>query len=276
MNKDMTVLREIQLMELDILVKFDTFCREHHLSYTLLGGTLLGAVRHSGFIPWDDDIDVAMPRPDYERFLQLTEGNGLGPGLSVISGDRDPAFSLPFAKVVDDNVFIAVDGRYHDSEGSNLWIDVIPLDGLGVSYEGAKRTMDKAVTCHKGIARATSVPWKMRAGEHGITGYLKCFYRYIFRLVGFEHYKRKLIDLAKSNDFNASRYAAIVVWGQYGYGEIMDREKLLRFDEVEFEGHRFKRMGTWNDYLSGVYGDYMQLPPIEKRVCPHDFRIIRK
>ena len=106
MNEKVATIRQIQLLEKEILLKFAFFCDQNNLNYTLVGGTLLGAVRHSGFIPWDDDIDVAMPRLDYEKFLRLSKEKRIAQGLSVISGDYDDDFSLPFSKIIDETFFV--------------------------------------------------------------------------------------------------------------------------------------------------------------------------
>lgn len=267
-------LRELQLMEKGILDKFAEFCDDNGLRYTLLGGTLLGAVRHCGFIPWDDDIDVAMPRPDYDKFLQITKENKISSELNVVSGDYSGDFSLPFAKVFNKNTIIIEETKTHESEGNALWIDVMPYDGVGNDYANAKKIYDKARFYQKALGRATSVPWKRRRGEKGITGFFRCLYRQLYRIHDYNYYKNKLIHLGKKNSFDDSKYVAIVVSGFYGYGEILDKNTFIKYTEKEFENTKYMTMGAWSEYLTGVYGDYMKLPPEEKRVRPHNFKIM--
>lgn len=274
--KEQISLRELQLLEYDVLLKFVDFCQKHDLRYTLIGGTLLGAVRHKGFIPWDDDIDVGMPRPDYNRFLELTRTEEIAENLSVISGETDEDFSLPFAKVINKNTYIVSENITHTNEGSELWIDIMPFDGVGNDYEEAKAIIEKATHYQKALGRATSVPWKMRRGEHGITGVFRCLYRQLFRIRGYKYYKNKLIEIASQFKFEESEYAAIVVSGFYGTGEIVDKNKLIAFEKKEFENALFSSMGCFHEYLSGIYGDYMQLPPEDKRVGTHDIKIVVK
>ena len=104
-------LEEIHSVLLDMMKKFAAYCDAHGLRYYLVGGTLLGAIRHHGFIPWDDDVDIGMPRPDYERFLSLVEKEPIGNNLQVLSGDRG-TLSIPFAEMVDLSTSLDRDTRY--------------------------------------------------------------------------------------------------------------------------------------------------------------------
>lgn len=266
-------LRKIQLCELEILKKFARFCDENNLKYVLIGGTLLGAIRHKGFIPWDDDIDVAMPRPDYEKFIKIVKEKSIDENLIVVSGDLDKSFTLPFTKILHKKYMIIDENRTHEGEGDLLWIDVMPIDGVGDEYEVAKKIITNATHLQKSLGRSSSVPWKRRPGENGVYGTLRCMFRQFYRLRGFGYYKEKLICLGKKHTFNESRYVAIVVSGFYGYGEIVDKEKFMNYEKVEFENSSFWTMGCWNDYLKGIYGNYMQLPPEEKRICPHNLKV---
>ena len=119
-------LREIKDIELDILIAFNKFCQDNNLKYYLSGGTLLGAIRHKGFIPWDDDIDVCMPRPDYERLMKIFPNIYMNKyKLKTISRKN---FICPFAKIIDINT--RVDFKYLNNIDKNLWLDIFPIDGL--------------------------------------------------------------------------------------------------------------------------------------------------
>ena len=118
---------ELRRIQLDLLIAFDKFCAANELHYSLDYGTLLGAVRHQGFIPWDDDIDISMPRPDYDRFLSLTK-NGLGI-YEVRSGEYTPGYFYPIAKMIDPRT-ILVEHTIGDAHIMGVYLDIFPLDGL--------------------------------------------------------------------------------------------------------------------------------------------------
>ena len=132
-------LDEVKKIELDILIQFDTFCKNEGLYYTLAGGTLLGAIRHKGFIPWDDDIDVMMPREDYNRMLQIVRDKKNGSKFDfLIPGDPD--YFYPFAKFCDNETVAEMDDNYSKH---GIWIDIFPMDNLPEDNEFLRKFFKK-------------------------------------------------------------------------------------------------------------------------------------
>lgn len=256
-------LQEIQQSELKILAAFDSFCNEHGLTYSLVGGTLLGAVRHKGFIPWDDDIDVAMPRPDYEKFLTLTAERGykLSDHLEVLS-DRGEMAQLPFIKVVDKTVTVPPEV---EAKTENLWIDVFPYDGCPIDNKKASKLLKKAKHYRHIIV------YNHFKSSHfkGAKKPLYMAYSMYAKTFGLKKAIDKLNELAQSYPYENAECIACVVWGLYGMGEIISGDSFKNMIDLDFEGHKFSAIANYDEYLTGIYGDYMTPPPEGKRGSHH-------
>ena len=251
-------LNEVKKIELDILKNIEKYCKENCLSYYLAGGTLLGAIRHKGFIPWDDDIDVCMPRKDYEFFIKnfSSDKNNLEVRCNLLNN-----FDLPFAKIVDLDTII--DSKFDESENNkHLWIDIFPVDGLPENIDEVKIIYDKC-NFYRTILGLTTA--KLGEGTTFFRKYSKYILKPLAKLYGRKRCVDKIEQIAKSNSYGTSKYVGAVTWGLYGIGERMLKSEFEKSVEVEFEGHKFPAFSCWDSYLTGLYGDYMQLPPVEKR-----------
>lgn len=253
-------LREIQLAALKIMEAFADFCNANGLTYSLVGGTLLGAVRHKGFIPWDDDVDVGMPRPDYERFVQLMQerGNKLTDNL-IISPDRGKGAVRPFVKIMDKNISIPKD---HRSISEYLWIDVFPFDGCPADKKKANKLFKK-VKRYRHIIIYNSFKMKHCSGIWKLVYIPYSTYAKIYGLQRALNKTHKLVT--EKYPYGKAERVAGVVWGIYGLGEIISGDSFEKTVELEFEGKRFSAIYNWDEYLTGLYGDYMTPPPEDKR-----------
>lgn len=249
---------EVKEIELNILLEFHGFCTKYHLRYSLSGGTLLGAVRHKGFIPWDDDIDVCMPRPDYERLVRTfkSENNNL-----EIKSYSLGNYSAPYTKILDRNTVIY--SKYNSSlEAASLWIDIFPVDGLPENDNDTRKIYELV-----SLYRRVFMLCDARLGE-GTTTFRKMS-KYILKpfalLYGRERCAKKIEEISRRIPYDKSDYVGAITWGLYGLGEKMEKSKYESFVSMEFEHHFFSVYSCWDSYLKGLYGNYMQLPPIEKR-----------
>ena len=248
--------RTIQLLEVNILVKFHDFCVNNNLKYSLVAGSLLGAVRHKGFIPWDDDIDVGMPRRDYEK-LKMLKIKFNDERYNLLSDDDGP---YPFSKIYDTRISI-------DSKASTdkfLWIDVFPLDGVPQNNLMALSRFIKASIVRRMYTVLDSSWQKDTFSARKVFKYLLCVPA---KIMGKEKCKKILIKNAKKSEYDNSFYIGAVVWGIHGLGERIPREEFEKSVELDFEDHKFLAMKCWDLVLKNIYGNYMELPPEEKRVC---------
>jgi lipopolysaccharide cholinephosphotransferase len=258
-------LREIHLRELNILMELDEFCKENHLRYYLSGGTLLGAIRHKGFIPWDDDIDVCMPRPDY---MYLLENFKCSSTLEVRSNLLNN-WDAPFAKIIDYNT--EVHSLYSLSE-KNLWIDIFPVDGLPENVDKVAKIYKRCEFYRKLFMICNARMGKGKTYFHRVA---KSLIKPVVVLYGKGNIVKKIEKIAQSYPYKDCKYVGAITWGLYGVGERMLKSEFEKQTMVEFEGHHFPAFSCWDSYLRGLYGDYMKLPPIEKRQT-HDMEVYVK
>ena len=259
---------EIKAELLSMLIEFDGFCAREGLRYSLAGGTLLGAVRHKGFIPWDDDIDLSMPRIDFEKIVAFAKAGFMPDGLTAVPFSGDWGQPV-FVKVISDS--IAVDMRYEDGMG-RLWLDILPIDGLPDDMDELEHVYSRADRYRGMVAFCMADP---QEGKTRIKRLLKPMLVPVARSAGLLPWASKRLEgLAKQCDFGSTPWVGALTWGLYGPGERYPLAGWNEMAELEFEGKKFPAIGCWDEYLHGIYGDYMKLPPVEKRVA-HEMKAWR-
>ena len=262
--KEITDICELQKIEFGILLDIDHFCRERGIRYFLCGGTLLGAIRHKGFIPWDDDIDIGMLRPDYERFLK----EFTWPERSLVWHGNDPTYFFPFAKVLDDRTLL-LDNDFPNNR-IGVFVDVFPFDETNANPASWKRSVLRMEWFNKVLALRN-----IRLFRKGrpLWNQLLVFFRAPLRLFP----NRMLLAWhARLNSrppkTNKRKIACFSTTNVYGVKDVHPHEAFDGNVAVEFGGTAFPAMKGWHVYLTDLYGDYTRLPPEEKRISHHNFR----
>lgn len=245
------------------MIWFHDFCKENNLTYFMLGGTVLGAIRHKGFIPWDDDADFGMPRNDYERFLNLIEKIN-DPVVLVESYKNNNAdFPYPFAKIYNKTTTLIENLRYPVKRG--VYIDVFPLDDCFSLHCFATKKMFFSINlynlkiCNKRKKR----------------GFVKNVMINIFQFLFFKkpnffkNCKRLNKQAIKQNKKNSKFYANF--FGAWQEKEIVPLSVFGTPTLYKFENNLFYGPQDFDKYLKTLYGDYLVLPPVTERLNHHDF-----
>ena len=254
-------LEESKQIQINILSYVDKICKEHNIRYSLYGGTLIGAIRHKGFIPWDDDIDIIIPRCDYNRFIRVFDNaNGI---FILHSLENDSTYEFPYAKVEDCRTILIEESK---TNNYGIAIDVFPCDYVGNTKKEAIKFVKRRDIIRKLYLAKLVIPsirntWYKRWAIRLLKGLL--FFIPIRSLAALRSKQAKQIK-------EKTKYSAdVVLVSNYGIKEIIPTELFDNLNEVEFEGLKFSAFEHYDIYLGSVFGNYMQLPPENKRVSPH-------
>lgn len=269
MSKEKISLEKIKEIQLEILKYIKGICEEHNIKYFLCGGTLLGAVRHKGFIPWDDDIDILLPRNDYMRLISLLKD---GDKYRCLSSYYNSDYYYSFAKVVDTDT-VLIEREEYPIKDLGVFIDIFPIDGLPENKKELKTQFNRVLKYRNRLyfslmvkCLPASVKWK-----YGF----KYMYWFLMKIIGWKRWLKIIERLGTMYKYADSDKVACIVSG-YGLKEIMNKSVFEKVIFLEFEGEKFPAPIGYNEYLTSLYGDYMKLPPIEKRVSHHKFEAFFK
>ena len=252
-------IKELQGRLLEILLAFDKVCREHNLRYCICGGTLLGAVRHGGFIPWDDDLDCSMPRPDYEKFIAHCK-EWLPPHLEFVCAENDPLYPLPFGKIQDSRTTLIE--RRHLYYLGGCYIDIFPFDGHSDNALLRRWRCSRYNYMSKMLYFVHRDPWRH---GHGPSSWLPLAARRMHSMHSLQKSIRKLIT---SEDYDNSSLASSFTDGA---GKVLPKDVIGVFKPYMFEGHEVMGIADYDRYLRCMYGDTYMTPPPEADRFQHNF-----
>lgn len=264
MNK--MTLDEIRTSQLEMLDKFDAVCRENNIRYTLAGGTLLGAIRHNGYIPWDDDIDVMVPWSDYKKILGLRKSFETDKFQLFTPYDKN-LLPFPYIKMCDMTTKL-IEFPKTKSIDYHVYIDIFPCHGLPIDIDENNHFFDKGIQLDKKFALLTLGKYNKKYGSF-LRRLLWFFLDLFSKIYTPAKIMRKIEELSSTYSFDESKFVGNMYCGQ-GKKERIHRTS-FELTEHTFEGRQYKIMVGYDEYLTNLYGNYMQLPPKEQQILKHDF-----
>lgn len=258
--------KKIQQYELEILLEFDRVAKKNNLKYMLVGGTLLGAIRHKGFIPWDDDIDIGMPRKDYELFKKIWKKEINTKKFFFQDMDNTNNYGMIFGKLKMKDTLLVEKTNNIKKEEQAFWIDIFPFDKVTTDLKKAKKELIKGYMY--------KIIYYLKCGntliEHTFFRKLAAvLLKFLSLFISKSRCKKQLNTLYHKYDY-LDNYNLISYGGTYIFKEIVDIDYYQDLIEGEFENKKFYIPKKYDKYLKNLYGDYMKLPPKDKQFSHHE------
>ena len=268
-------LKELHDVEFEMLLQLRRICKKYNLTYYLSGGTFLGAVRHNGFIPWDDDMDIALPREDYQKFLEVVNDE-LPEEMEVKSYSLDSDYHHPVARLMNHTVCVK-NNSFRETRLEPAWIDIFPLDGMP----------DEKLACniHKILLlwRKVMIGWANYKDLQDLKPN-RPWYEKVLMFIGTTFKPGRFMRLTKQYEklekvlmkYPASKSKVYMNFnGIYRFNSIMNKDYYYGNGALyTFKGEQFTAPANYDAYLTKIYGDYMKLPPVDKRNT-HSTEIVR-
>lgn len=268
MDSIQDILKERLLLLLD---DFVAICHKYSLKYYVSDGTALGAIRHKGMIPWDDDIDILMPREDLRKLISLRDELAAD-GKVYLCSPGDDNYTLPFAKFCDAHSTILQERDENNICG--IWLDIFPLDRAGGGMAGIQMKWGKWAKTWRRLQLSSSCPPLYLIAKYAFSGRFELLADAITARV-LRHWRGRCLEQylaleAQLDDPQGNRYVTMCDGRIY----VFSKEWFGEGNEVEFEGRKVTAPAEVEKYLSFIYGDYMTPPPVEKRHSEHRFHYI--
>jgi len=265
--KELT-LQELKDIEFNLLKVFDAFCKENNIKYFLAYGTLLGAVRYKKFIPWDDDVDLLIPREDYDRMISLFKDNER---YRLFAFEKDTEYRYPFAKLCD---MTTRKDEFDYENGVELGVDIdlFPLDAWDDDLDKAKKEA-KYIKKNMGYLGLTKL--KKADSVNPVKRLIKGVLMILCKIFGHKYFIEKILKASDKPEQKGNNYVGAKSWCVYGERGIIPAEAFSGSIEIEFEGEKFPAPIGYDTYLTCLYGDYLPEPPKEKQKTHHSFKAYR-
>lgn len=262
-------MNDLQKKELDLFKAFASVCEKHHLQYFLVGGSALGAIRHKGFIPWDDDIDVGMPRKDYDAFIKLQK-EFEGTPYFIQNFMSDPCYIYNYGKLRDSSTTFIEDVYKNHRINHGVWIDIFPIDGFSKKMMPREKLAKKVrhIWHQVYLSYLPSLRRKVRK-ETWFKDILLNIVAGLFYIFDIAHYRNKHVEkYVRKIPLEES----VMAGNYFGFNmkrEAMDTNLFKEFVKVPFEDTEAYVLKDYDTYLRNLYGEYMTPPPVDKQVGHH-------
>lgn len=260
-------LDNVKKIEVDILKYIDEVCKKNNIEYFLYGGSLIGSVRHEGFIPWDDDIDIALLRNDYDKLVEVLK-NEKNKKFLFMDNSTNENYYYPFAKVIDARTYMK-ENNMQEIPNYGIYVDILVIDKITSNRFKQKRIFNK----RKKFQRL-SIYYAMEKIEEKnlIKKIIKYYYKYKAKIIGIDRVIKNYNDFAhKQNRKNENSKNCVCNWTSYTFKyEIQKKSNFEEFIDGKFEDLNIRIPKDYDSILTTIYGNYMELPPIEKRIPRHD------
>ena len=257
---------EFRERSVDMLAFFTEYCKNNNIVFYMYYGSLIGTMRHQGFIPWDDDIDVIMPRPDYEELI--SKFNQQNSKYRIVSMHTDSLFTAPLAKVIDTETLLVQHYGFKEKIQLGIYIDVFILDGFPSVEEKRNLHMKKCMELKKNWAHAN------HEFHYKGSSYLKDLIRGIYYLPvicrGTSHYLKEIDKNAKKFNYNDNDFVGNAMFPGV-VSDIHNKSDFKMSCFGLFEGIKVPIPSGYERILTKLYGNWRKLPPVEQQKSIHDF-----
>lgn len=267
-------MNAIQAEELKILIEFDRVCKKHGLIYSLAYGTMIGAIRHKGFIPWDDDVDIIMSREEYTKLLNVIDKE-LTEDFCFVNHEREKNYWYGFGKIRSTKILLPERSTEYLGIKQGVWIDIFPFDNMPDDLKDREKQKNRLKHYHnRFVAFVFTHP---QVGDTGLKKIIKavCYgFNRVFAKVNpfLPMWYKKMEKEARKFDGKTEYCNGLTLnyTDREFNGSILRCSDLTDTIEIEFEGELFPVIRNYDAMLKGIYGDYMELPKLEDQCSVHD------
>jgi len=259
-------LDKVHSIQLEMALEVKRICEKYNIKYSIIAGTLLGAIRHKGFIPWDDDLDIGMLRSEYQKFIEISKKE-LSNKYFLQTWQTDPGFALPIAKIRKNGTKFVEQGSSASDLHCGIYIDIFPFDN--VPHKKIFQVMQNVMTYIFKRIILVRLKYKLWQDNEILKKFTYYFINFISKLFSVNQIKEFLFKIMTL--YNKKETEKVVAFGgAYGYKkESINREWLIEQNDIQFENGRLSAPINFSDYLTYFYGDYMTPPPENKRYNRH-------